>query len=179
MTVWFGCTDSRQDVSPPNNGDTSVTDVGLSEDGGTSEDGAIRADMRTEDYEGLRDASIRDLSIRDVSIDRGHENDQNVEPPCDPNEVLERNGCANAGCHATPVRANLDLSSSGFEAGLLNTASPTEGCEGRLLIDVERPEQSLMFQVIGVHPPLGGDIDTCQTVMPPLGEPDHVFNRLL
>ena len=75
------------------------------------------------------------------------------------------------------MRANLDLSSPGFEANLLNAVSPTEGCEGRLIIDVERPEHSLLLQVVGVYPPLGGDIDTCQTVMPPWGdaEQDRLF----
>ncbi|MGB0647219.1 MAG: hypothetical protein ACPGQS_08580, partial [Bradymonadia bacterium] len=89
---------------------------------------------------------------------------------CDPVQVLADNGCGASGCHATPVQASLDLVSDGFEHRLLNAVSPTEGCEGRLIIDVERPEESLMLQVIGAVPPLGGEIDTCQTVMPPSGD---------
>jgi hypothetical protein len=95
--------------------------------------------------------------------------DQSIDESCNPVEVLARNGCSSGGCHATPVQANLDLISPGFETTLLNAVSPTEGCEGRLIIDVRRPEQSLMLQVIGVSPPLGGEIDPCQTIMPPGG----------
>ena len=105
----------------------------------------------------------------DAEIEADLAFDAMVEPECQPDEVLARHGCASGGCHAPPVQANLDLTSPGFELSLLDAPSPTEGCEGRLLIDVQRPEQSLMLQVIGVSPPLGGVIDTCQTVMPPSG----------
>jgi hypothetical protein len=97
-------------------------------------------------------------------------NDFELPANCEPESVLQANGCALSGCHAAPAQANLDLVSDGFESSLLNAESPTEGCEGRLIIDVERPGESLMLQVIGATPPLGGAIDTCQTVMPPTGE---------
>ncbi len=116
------------------------------------------------------DAAIGIGADANTGRDGGVTTDFELPPGCDPIEVLETNGCALSGCHSAPAQANLDLVSEGFEDSLLNAESPTEGCEGRLIIDIERPEESLMLQVIGASPPLGGEIDTCQTVMPPTGE---------
>lgn len=93
-------------------------------------------------------------------------------PACDPIEVLASNGCSTGGCHAAPVQGGLDLSGPAdvIAARLVGAVSTTDGCGGRLLIDPWRPEHSLMLQAIGTVPPLGGDLDTCQTVMPPGGQ---------
>ena len=93
-------------------------------------DGTSEQSMNT-DVSFTSDASL----MSDVSTPL----DQMTTLNCDPVQVLADNGCGASGCHATPVQASLDLVSDGFEHTLLNAVSPTEGCEGRLVIDVERP----------------------------------------
>ena len=84
-------------------------------------------------------------------------------------EVLARNSCQAAGCHATPVQAGLDLTRDNLHRTLLNAPSQSPGCNGRVLIDPRRPERSLFLQAIGAVEAPGGDDDTCQVVMPPQG----------
>ncbi len=169
-SLWVGCADSSNDVGSTQQADMMSTLDGTVFDRDARSASDARTDAALTDVQMSQDEGLLDAMARDGTVSTDAEADQMVDPECEPEDVLERNGCSSAGCHALPVRANLDLSSLGFEATLLNAVSPTEGCEGRLLIDVDRPEQSLMLQVIGVHPPLGGDIDTCQTVMPPYGD---------
>ena len=88
---------------------------------------------------------------------------------CDHMEVLARNSCQAAGCHATPVQAGLDLTRDNLHRTLLNAPSQSPGCNGRVLIDPRRPERSLFLQAIGAVEAPGGDDDTCQVVMPPQG----------
>ena len=147
--------------------DTSGDLLNEVSDRGVNADASLDGSLNDMSPPGPHDAEIEPDLAFDAMVEP--ELDAMVEPECQPDEVLARHGCTSGGCHAPPIQANLDLNSPGFELTLLNAASPTEGCEGRLLIDVQRPEQSLMLQVIGVSPPLGGVIDTCQTVMPPSG----------
>ena len=158
--------DHQKDFLP--NIDTVDGDV-FNEDAATT--GIIPNDMVSEHHDMLLEQQDMRASLidADLPIDAQISVDLNQETTCNPIDVLNRNGCSSSGCHATPIQANLDLHSPEFESSLLNAVSPTEGCEGRLLIDIHHPEQSLMLQVIGVTPPLGGDIDPCQTIMPPNG----------
>ena len=102
--------------------------------------------------------------------DQGGEQDRAVES-CDVSAAIQSSGCASAGCHAPPVQGELELTadSEGLAETLVNAESTTLGCEGRLLVDPERPARSLLLQVIGAEPPPGGEDDSCQLLMPPGG----------
>ncbi|MCB9524570.1 MAG: hypothetical protein H6702_14515 [Myxococcales bacterium] len=99
--------------------------------------------------------------------DGGSPPDQGVA--CDPPAVLAAHGCANAGCHAPPVAGGLDLVAPDPAPRLVGAPAVTGGCQGRLVIDPQRPERSLMLQAIGAAQAPGGAEDACQLVMPPQG----------
>ena len=93
-----------------------------------------------------------------------------LAPPCEIISVLERNTCSSAGCHATPIQGNLDLSGDDLSTRLLNAPSHTIGCEGRRLIDGRDWTRSLLLQAVGSEDAVSLEGDTCQVVMPPSGQ---------
>jgi len=82
---------------------------------------------------------------------------------CDGRAVLERNGCT--GCHGQQTKAGLDLRAEGFVDHVVGMASGVPGCEGRLLVDPQHPEQSQILAVL--TPPEPGAL--CSVSMPPGG----------
>jgi hypothetical protein len=85
---------------------------------------------------------------------------------CDIAEPMMAYGCQSMGCHAPPIRSGLNLVAEGFEEQLVNAPSVIQGCEGRMIIDLQDPSKSLILQAVGAELPPQGDEDSCQVVMP-------------
>ncbi len=85
------------------------------------------------------------------------------EGACDGRAVLERAGCT--GCHAAAPAAGLDLRADNFEKNVVGVPSMVPGCEGRLLVDPQHPEQSQILAVLTPAEP--GAL--CSVSMPPTG----------
>jgi hypothetical protein len=84
-------------------------------------------------------------------------------------DAIMAGGCGAAGCHAPPVQASLDLVAPDLARRLVLAPSHTPGCEGRVLIDPEAVDRSLLLQSIGAGTAPGGAADPCQPQMPPGG----------
>ncbi|MEM9114344.1 MAG: DUF1585 domain-containing protein [Myxococcota bacterium] len=82
-------------------------------------------------------------------------------PACDIQNVLERTGCSNEGCHGVQNVANLDLLSPGVERRLVGVTSETDACRGRALVDPEAPGSSLLLELIDPERPV-----SCSVPMP-------------
>ena len=106
----------------------------------------------------LTDGEVADAAIPDA---------QPIDPStCDPAEIFQRNDCTN--CHGAASLGGLDLRSQDFARLMADAPAQAEGCQNRKLLDVDRPEHSLILQVVGATEPPAGDEDSCQLVMPPL-----------
>ncbi|MFN3197402.1 MAG: hypothetical protein ACE366_03120 [Bradymonadia bacterium] len=162
------------DPGQPGNDAAVMSDGSVMPDGsappdqGPSEDMGAAPDMGDDPDLGA-EPDMGDMADQGVTPDMGIDPDMGT-PECDPPAVLAAHGCANAGCHAVPVAAGLDLVADDMANRLVNAPAHSPGCDGRLIIDGAEPDRSLLLQVIGAEDPPGGDADACQVVMPPVGE---------
>lgn len=80
--------------------------------------------------------------------------------------------CSSRLCHGAGAesQAGLDLRSPGPESRLVDVASTSKDCDGRLLIDPDEPEASLLLLKLGEDPP-------CGERMPLVGARLNAFER--
>ncbi len=69
---------------------------------------------------------------------------------CDIAQVFAKteNGCTNSNCHGSPFQGGLDLASPGLAGRLVGVASTSQACSGQLLIDSQKPEESLLLRLV-------------------------------
>ncbi|MEM6925609.1 MAG: hypothetical protein AAF602_01675 [Myxococcota bacterium] len=79
---------------------------------------------------------------------------------CDPQPAFARNQCL--ACHGEDRQGGLDLRPDGIEERLIGIPALAQGCEGRLLVDAQSPENSQLLQVLTPDSP-----GRCSLAMPP------------
>ncbi len=108
---------------------------------------------------------IRGGSDPKDSAEQGDDDHGDPPPPdCDLQAVFahEDNRCSSQGCHGEQHVAGLDLLSEGLGERLVGRPSATAACGGRLLVDPEQPDRSLMLTQLTPE----GVADGCGVIMP-------------
>lgn len=70
------------------------------------------------------------------------------EAGCNIVQTLSANGCSNNGCHGVQHVAGVDLVSPGVAERLVGVRSVTDACQDTLLVDRDRPQDSLLLRMI-------------------------------